>query len=99
MKYCVECGKKIKDKAVICVSCGCRIKGERVKSRGVAVFLAIILSYWSWLYTYKKDSWKFWVGLVLSFLGMFLGFIPALFVWFWAIIDTIVKDKDFYENY
>lgn len=30
--------------------------------------LAVFLSFWTWVYTYKKDGWKFWVGLTASIL-------------------------------
>jgi hypothetical protein len=49
------------------------------KSKTTAVLLAVFLGCWTWLYTYKKNSWKFWLGLVLgmpSFIIFNLGIIP-----------------------
>jgi len=74
------------------------MKGNEVcgprKEQVVSVVLAIFFSFFAWLYTYKRDAWKFWVGLVLSIL-----LVPAPFVWIWAIIDVAVKDSEFYDNY
>ena len=36
------------------------------KSKAVSILLAMFLTYWTWLYTYKRDGWKFWLGLILS---------------------------------
>ena len=44
-------------------------KGKTIgKSKSTALILAILLGFWAWLYTYKKDDWKFWSGSILSFL-------------------------------
>jgi hypothetical protein len=43
------------------------------KSKTTSLLLAVFLSFWTWLYTYKKDAWKFWTGMliVIIFLGVF----------------------------
>jgi len=47
-----------------CPACGTGIgQAARRKSKNIAVLLAVSLSWWTWLYTYKKDAWKFWLGL------------------------------------
>lgn len=56
---------------------------------GVAVLLAVFLSFWTWVYTYRRDSWKFWIGLVLNFVGVmtvifFVGLVILFGVWLWA---------------
>ena len=74
--YCPECGKAIKRAAVICVNCGIQIKKldtvtsvVRVeqeitpKIKTVAIVLAFFFSFWAWLYTYKRNSLKFWITL------------------------------------
>ena len=33
------------------------------KDKITSVFLAVFMGFLTWLYTYKKDAWKFWVGL------------------------------------
>jgi hypothetical protein len=40
------------------------------KSKLAAILLAVFLGCWTWLYTYKKDGWKFWLGLPLMIMGM-----------------------------
>ncbi len=69
------------------------------KDRTTAIVLAVFLSFWTWLYTYKKDSTKFWIGLVSSLAGIFLLFIPSIGIWIWSIVDTVKKDDKWYKNY
>lgn len=66
------------------------------KSKSTAVLLAVFLSFWTWLYTYRVDAAKFWVGLVLVLISIpldviFVGWLISLGVWIWAIIDTCAK--------
>jgi hypothetical protein len=67
------------------------------------VLLAVFLSFWSFLYTYRTAAWKFWLGLGLavfgfilvptlniptnSLAGTFIWTAIALGVWVWAIVD------------
>lgn len=80
--FCPECGKPIKRNAVVCVNCGVQVKelktslkqeiiidNPNAKSKTTAVLLSIFLGFWSWLYTYKKDSKKFWTYLILILAG------------------------------
>ena len=74
------------------------------RSKGIAVLLAVFLSFWAWLYTYKTDAAKFWVGLVVGFIGAFLtivlvGWIVIFGVWLWAIIDVATKPEQWYQQY
>jgi hypothetical protein len=36
-----------------------------MRSKRVAIYLALFLSFIAWLYTYKKDRLKFWAGFTL----------------------------------
>jgi len=100
MKYCSNCGAKIKDeKAVVCTNCGVSLNGATKKSKAIAILLAIFLSYWTWLYTYRKDYVKFWLGLILSVIGIFLLLLPNLIVWVWSMVDTAIKPQSWYDNY
>ena len=72
---------------------------NKTKSKTIAVILAIIFGFWAWLYTYREDYVKFWIGLVASLAGFSLFYIPNFIVWISAIIDTIRKDNDFYYDY
>lgn len=80
------------------------------KSKTVAVLLAVFLSFWTWLYTYKKSAAKFWVGLGVSLfvsVGVYFGnYIPAgpgflitIGIQIWAIIDVSVKPSSFYQQF
>jgi hypothetical protein len=54
--------------AVICPNCGSAQKGFSTsggKSKTTAVVLAIFLSAWTWVYTWKVNSKKFWIALAL----------------------------------
>jgi len=96
--FCPSCGEAIKKEAVICVHCGVQIKkstGEP-KKKATAVLLAVFLSYWTWLYTYKRDAWKFWLNLALSIVTV--GF-WQLVAWPWAIIEAASRSADYYENF
>ena len=77
------------------------------KSKGAAVVLAIIFTYWTWLYTHKRDGKKFWIGLGVNVLTIILGFtvfplfplLGYIFLWFWAVVDTAVKKAEWYQSY
>lgn len=76
-EYCRYCGKKVNKETVICPHCGSQLKILRTeiikksvitpKSKIIAILLAIFFSYWSWLYTYGKNSRKFWLSITIFF--------------------------------
>ncbi|HKG21607.1 MAG TPA: hypothetical protein VKC34_06875 [Blastocatellia bacterium] len=75
------------------------------KDRVAAILLAVFLGGWTWVYTYRRDSWKFWLVLVLN-LTLFnplwtwlLLFLPNFGLHLWAIIDVALKPQQFYDNY
>jgi len=87
---------------------------ETGKRKMISILLAVFLSFWTWLYTYKKDIWKFWIGLGISVLCLFIMVVVAignaistptflwffiLGVWIWAIIDSVVKNIEWYKSY
>ena len=75
------------------------------KDKSVAVLLAVFLGCWTWVYTYKKDAWKFWLclGLNLTVFNplwtVFILLLPNIGLWIWSIIDTATKPDEFYRNY
>ena len=77
--YCSACGAVTNPLAEICIKCGTAIRGSIMKRIGknktTAVLLAVFLSYWTWLYTYRKDAWKFWIGTGIVFILVMLGFL------------------------
>jgi hypothetical protein len=104
--FCPSCGERIKKDAVVCVKCGVPIGNalrahhvhlpEEPKDKMVAVLLAVFLGFWTWVYTYKKDAWKFWLNLVLCLLTFgFWGFVA----WPWAIVDAAVKPASYYQRF
>jgi len=101
-KWCPACGMPLFPSAVVCPQCGTPLAAPR--SKGVAVILAVFLGFWTWLYTYRLDKAKFWVGLGCGIIGaftmIFLIGIPIVFgVWLWAVIDTAVKPEGWYQQY
>ncbi len=66
------------------------------RKRNPAIFFAVFFSFFTWIYTYKKDAWKFWLNLILSIIS---GGIWAIVAWVWAIIDTAKKPESYYKNY
>jgi hypothetical protein len=87
---------------MVCPRCGTAMGSPR--SKGAAVLLAVFLSFWTWIYTYKLDAGKFWGGLVLAVIGAVLslflvGFFVILGVWLWAVIDTATKSEQWYQQY
>jgi hypothetical protein len=115
--YCPACAAPTTPLSEICVKCGtCLIpiasiaaagKSRTGKYRSTAIILAVIMHLLTWLYTYQKDSWKFWVAFgIWMFMLMTLaahigpwGWMMALAVWIWAIIDTALKTDNWYLNY
>ena len=85
----------------------------KMKSKKIAIFLAIILSIFSWIYTYRKNYKKFWISLSLTIFFMALGLILFIYYnielnfpyvinlgfWIWAIVDNSVRNDNFYLNY
>ena len=66
------------------------------KNKTTAILISIFFGMWVWLYTYKYDSWKFWLNLVLAIVTVGVQGIVA---WIWAIIDVATKPKEYYEEY
>ncbi len=98
-QFCQSCGKVVKKEAVICVFCGVPIKkvpAPEPKDKAIAVLFAVFLSFWTWVYTYQKDAWKFWLNLALSILTCGIWWIVA---WIWAIINTAARPSSWYKNY
>ena len=110
--FCPACGAATNALAEICIKCGARLATEKAggKSKTASVLLAVFLAFWTWLYTYKKDAWKFWVGVGLAILIIVLAIVSAgtsllatwiisLGVWIWAIVDVAIKNDKWYRSY
>ncbi len=55
------------------------------KSKLTSVLLAVFLSYWTWLYTYKRDHVKFWWGFGV---GIVLLVVAVLLILSIAVVQT-----------
>jgi hypothetical protein len=74
--FCSYCGTKIKEQEIsrnpsysqnINISQSTNIPNiVDPKSKITAIILIIFFGYWGWLYTYRRDSWKFWLSFSLS---------------------------------
>jgi len=74
--FCSYCGSKIKGQEAtkiplysqnINISQSTNIPDiTSPKSKITAIILVIFFGYWGWLYTYRRDSWKFWLSFSLS---------------------------------
>lgn len=109
--FCTSCGKSIKKEAAYCVSCGVANAATLVqpanavagsiqripKDKTTAILLAVFLGFWTWIYTYQRDAWKFWLNLVLSIVLLIVLY-PVV-AWIWAIIDVAVKPESYYTNF
>ncbi len=100
--FCTNCGKALKENAAVCPYCGVAVKGGMLdrpkvsKDKTVALLLAIFLSFWTWIYTYEKDSWKFWLNLSLTIVTIgFWGIVAEI----WAIVDVATKPDSYYINF
>lgn len=102
--FCRGCGKPVVQSAIVCPNCGSAVHGSvgSGKSKTTALLLAIFLGFWTWLYTYKKDAAKFWIGFGVNMtFGLLLWFVlMGWLVWFgiavWALIDVATKDESYY---
>ena len=70
--------------------------GAKPKDKTVAVLLAVFLAFFTWCYTYKKDSRKFWLNLGLSVVSFGLWGPVA---WIWAIVEAARRPREFYTTF
>jgi hypothetical protein len=115
--FCAKCGAALKPAGATTPSTSASSSGAPVgaqtqggKSKTASILLAVFLGFWTWLYTYKRDAWKFWVGLGLAILIIIstivtFGFsaiftwLISLGIWIWSIVDVCVKDNNWYSSY
>jgi RNA polymerase subunit RPABC4/transcription elongation factor Spt4 len=79
-KFCASCGNGLVAAAVICPTCGAAQKGFNAsggKSKTTAVLMAIFLSAWTWVYTWKVNSKKFLFALCLWVVQIIITFVAA----------------------
>ena len=61
-----------------------------LKRKIIAILLAIFLGYWTWLYTYGKNSKKFWIGLILDICLVDIGMSVIYFILFIVVLKSLV---------
>lgn len=76
-RHCGACGQQVNPGAFVCPGCGVPVgPALGAKNKTTAVLLACFLGPWTWVYTYKLDSKKFWIGVIVPG-AAFLLFIIA----------------------
>ncbi len=96
---CPNCRTPIRPGTTGCTNCGYQWPvpaGPVPKDRSIALILAILFGFWTWLYTYQVDSWKFWINLALSVVTCGCWHVVA---WVWAIVDVAARSEDFYTYF
>jgi hypothetical protein len=73
-----------------------RNNAGKPKKKVLAVVLAIAFGFFAWLYTYEKDSTKFWLNFSLS-LVTFGGW--SGIAWLWSVIDIAARPDTYYTHY
>ena len=79
------------------------------KTKTTAVVLAILFSFFAWLYTYKKNGSKFWITIAVfvflfaMYMGIDLMVVPLVMwsigVYIWSIVDSATKPNTYYNEY
>jgi chromate transport protein ChrA len=85
---------------------------SRRKSKIVSILLAVFLGFWTWLYTYGIDTWKFWTSIVVYSVLSVIVFINwqdnnlrvviiafMFLVWALTVIDTVFRQSEWYDKY
>jgi hypothetical protein len=81
--YCSSCGSP-SDGNRFCGNCGSHASKtpppgtaavKTGKTKSTAVLLAVLLGYWTFVYSYKADKWKFWGWLAFSMTVPVCGFV------------------------
>jgi hypothetical protein len=91
-KFCPACGNGLIISAVICPKCGSPVAGvttKNAKEKSIAVILAVFLSSWAYLYTYKYDAKKFWISTIA-------GGAPLLVAFVALTVSAVTYDMDVY---
>ena len=68
-----------------------KVQTQPVKSKTVAIVLAVFLSFSSWLYTYEKNKRKFWIGFGVSLTRIASGITAFIVVLRPFVSDIFIK--------
>jgi hypothetical protein len=100
--YCRACGNALNPHAAVCLQCGAAaaaatpLHPSMPKQKATGVVLAVFFGVFCWLYTYKRDAWKFWLNLGMTIVTIGIWGIVA---WIWAIIDMAARPSSWYEQF
>ncbi|MFM1784036.1 MAG: zinc-ribbon domain [Actinomycetota bacterium] len=94
-KFCQSCGNQLAATSAFCPNCGTSVgvapsaptptsnQGQAIgvasKSKTTAVVLAVFFGFWSWLYTFKVNKIKFFIGLGVSFVASMVQISSLIF--------------------
>jgi len=70
----------------------------KAKDKNVALLLAFLFSYFTFIYTYKEDKDVFWLLFFVNLLTCWT-IVGPLVVWMYVIICIIEREPKFYEDY
>jgi hypothetical protein len=77
-RHCGACGRPVNPGAFACPGCGAPVSAALgAKNKTTAVLLACFLGPWTWVYTYKLESKKFWIGVVVPGVAFLLAIIAS----------------------
>lgn len=90
------------------------LEGPEKRFKTTAILLAIFLGPWTWLYTYKKDRWKFFPSILIDLGGwtawallpeqlstvIHSFWLPSfLGIWLIAVITSIARKNEWYQTF
>ena len=87
--FCAVCGAKV-GQAVGAPQAGFAqptyAGATKFKLKTTSVLLAVFLGYWTWLYTFKKDKVKFFIGLGVGLMSSVIGLVSY-------VINNRIQDQ------
>ena len=91
-RFCSRCGGPTEPLANACTRCGTTLRqpeaaANGAKSKTAAILLAVFLSFFTWLYTYRRDYWKFWIGLAVA-----VGVFAAVYLTSGDLVDYMIAN-------
>ncbi len=103
--FCPNCGSPLGGNR-ICSNCGSaatatmppvQLAPKPGKSKSTAVLLAVFLGFWTFLYSYRVDKAKFWLGLIFSLCALASAFVFAVaFIQYSGTLSAVGLDSFVY---
>ncbi len=79
------------------------------RKKTLAVTLSVLVGPWTWLYTYSKDNWKFWLSILVGYgfvlinaltgipYFMAVWIVGCLTIWVVSIVTAARRNQNWYE--